>query len=214
MGRAIFLGFRVIKSTPIEPGQLQVLWLLSPASLPTIHQHLFNNSISLSAQAQSSQSSWRDLLDQCSPTLKHLKIWFKGVLDGEIIPSLQSPSLELLDVDEEKQVFPRWIEVPKTVKLHSCTVLSGLPPISEVFTSTSNWDRLSNACPTLQVLISTGSRADNNEELLSLLDSRKEAVEAGLEVEGVKMQKLEKLMIRSSGFEPEQIEQLGGWLGK
>lgn len=151
----------------------------------------------------------RNLLEASARTLKDLSISI-GLSTGESVPPLEFPSLEVLELYEESAVFPAWMKVNSNLKLYAEVLPSNLPSISEVwvFYLTAGWRGLSMSCPLLKVLTFEGEEQLDLPNLESLLVTRRENVERGLEIEAVKMEPLRKLVIPSRMFTSKMLEKL------
>ena len=128
----------------------------------------------------------------------------------ELLP-LQFPTLKVLDLNDSLSEFPHWMVVPPTLKLHSRYFQIGVPSVSQLSFDhvEACWIELDHLkCPLLQVLKFEVHEVYNfTDRLLNLLRSRRKFVEAGLEVEGGKMQALKKLVINFERITFSQLEE-------
>jgi len=175
---------------------LQVLWIPSISTLYRSHPDRFQNLSSLYVKESLKQLDWRKILDPIAQSLKHLSITLEDreEVEDEDITSLRFPLLEALELDPSSLEFPSWMVVPSTSKLASRVLLSGLPSsIREMRIDhvTPEWIYMAHRCPTLQVL----TIAQKSLQASKYLQSRSEDIRAGVEVDGIRMGPLEKLVI-------------------
>ena len=89
--------------------------------------------------------------------------------------------MAVLELNDGNQGFPRWKVVPPTIKVSCALIQLNLPSISEL-----------HRCPTLKTL---RLKSVDWSELQEFLLARKQYVENRLEVDGVRMEPLKKLVI-------------------
>jgi len=126
------------------------------------------------------------------------------MIRAEISP-LRFDKLEILEIfcnDNDCH----WIILPPTATFISdqAELTYGTPYVPEILLrGLGEWQRLSERCPTLQTLrLDTHhfEPGENNDSLIYLLRERRKSVEAGLEVEGVKMINLKTVIINFGDY--------------
>lgn len=184
---------------------LQVLWAFN---LPSTDQGLdfCRNLSSLFVVCGTTSTKWSKLLGRCSRTLKHLGI---HIFDPTAFGKVSPLDLTCLEVMELRYTSPRAdflssFRIASTCKVISrAKIPSRLPSISELWTGScvSDWEPLERFCPSLEILRidSVGKKGDlGNMDASSLLLSlrrRRENSKAGLEVNGIKMRPIRKLVV-------------------
>lgn len=198
---------------------LKILQCYDCPRLIELHLNLLDNLSSLSLFIPLSFSEWRRILEVPSRKLTHSRM---GISFGANIfqyPPLSLPKLKLLQVRTELSILPQWLRIPSTstfISEDSTTPIS-LPSISILcLTNLIEIQRLRKHCPLLeelevgmrfQYIKATFSRK-SVEELVSLLEERKEQSETGFEVDGVKMGSLKRLVIPYEQLKSEELEKL------
>jgi len=135
------------------------------------------------------------VLSRCHLSLRHLSLkLFTG--DEGLLP-LQFPALESLGLEQTSWIFPTWMLVPPSLKLESHFIHEGLPSISElsIIEIQPYMSALDHVCPELQVLDFQFAEHTDGRDLGRLLGTRRDNATAGLEVGGIEMQSLKKLVI-------------------
>lgn len=184
---------------------LQVLWAFR---LPSTDQGLdfCRNLSSLFIVCGTTSTKWSKLLERCSRTLKHLGI---HIFDPTAFGKVSPLDLTCLEVMELRYTSPRAdflssFRIASTCKVISrAKIPSRLPSISELWTGScvSDWELLERFCPSLEILRidSVGKKGDlgnmDASRLLLSLRRRRENSEAGLEVNGIKMRPIRKLVV-------------------
>jgi len=204
---------QLLKSSSTKSQPLQVLWIYSlQAASPLIYLlssqlGLFNALSSLVVEEFYSHSDWRSALSNSPESFKHLSIRLNQQVLSEELSSLSLPNLEVLELMEIDDQFPTWMVVPPTLKL-STSQYRDLPDLGELWLEAlGGWGRLLlSRRPNLQVL-RVGCPNPAVQKLLDLLRVRRASVEDGLEVEGVRVVDLSKLVITPlSPFSPSQLQ--------
>ena len=181
---------------------LRVLWYGANRSVLQNNSARLKNLVSLDTTVALSSSEWRDLLEGPSGSLKHLTFSFKhGYKENHSgVPTLEFPKLEVLELDDGGN-FPRWLLIPDSAILIAHSGLSNLPSISELWAEDLDFmeEELSDRCARLKtlVLVARFQEAYQRDPLLNILNKRRINVEAGLEVDGVKMEPIQKLVLPS-----------------
>lgn len=108
--------------------------------------------------------------------------------------------MQLLDLQLwDGRNFPPWMMIPASSKLELLECSFGKPPVSELWVHSMfslGRDQLSTRIPNLKVLKSEHLHgARESDMLLRLLQAGKKNLEEGMEVEGTKMEPLEKLIL-------------------
>jgi len=195
---------------------LQILWLPSLFELPSDHPKLLKSLRSLQVEKYYRHEEWRRILVQPSKTLRHLSIRIeKG--RGERIEPLHFPCLEVLDVLELGNGFPNWMSVPLKLKLTTGSVYSRMPSsVSNLWVShLRNYIYLTFRCPKLEVLRYDGNGLEAYAtDLEQLLLERRDNVEKGLKVEGIKMEPLKRLLIPCDNFALETVGRFRNLVGE
>ena len=171
--------------------------------------------MSLDSRALLSSSEWREFLEGPSRTLKHLKLGFDRVhgLNHSGIPTLYFPNLEVLELDNVGD-FAQWLLIPDSVKLITVAAVFNLPSISELW----SWfplyqsDDIINRLPKLETLCL--GYVHVLEKVVGVLNRRKGNVEAGLQVDGVKMQMIKTLILPFNLSDPDLEDELREGLEK
>jgi len=158
---------------------LQVLWLPSLAGLPSQHPSLFQTLSSLAVEQPLTHEGRRKILEPSSGTLKHLNIAIVPQEDVSINP-LRLPSLQVLELEELSEI--------------QLLFLLG-------------WEQINSNCPCLRVLRLSGPELLGGAELLLALQARDKSRKAGLEIDGMKIEPLKRLVINFEGYKPEQLKQ-------
>lgn len=185
--------------------QMKVLWVENWPQDLRAGRSLASNLVSLLVYKGRDQSESRSALEQVAHTLVHLDIsihTYYNPRDPESIvglPKLTFPSLKIAKISASSHVWPRWMEAPTSCTLMFDEIPRSLPSCSRTWIDyLTNIDKLANCCPILlELRLETrGIPVSKNwQPLESMLEQRKMNVEAGLEVEGVKMIPLQTLVV-------------------
>jgi len=115
--------------------------------------------------------------------------------------------MEVLEIDEGGECFPSWIVIPLTTKVGSFKLYSNLPSIPELRVgSVFHWERISGRCPALKSLLIDGIDSSALGKTRRLLEARRDQVKAGTLFDGIKMELLERLVIRPGQFSPQYLD--------
>lgn len=206
-------SIRVRSSTSTSQHQgnlspLKVLWVHDLELAPNPNLNILDDLVSLVVGKAHWAREWREILERHSQTLKHLHINIKEYhtfRDHKTLSTLIFPKLKFSDIRAHSGRFPNWIEIPSdcTLIIRSSRFLSSpQPPCSRIWISPSvhpsNMQKLTNACPELlELRLGDGGTYSPTmfDELLSMLEQRRLNVEAGMEVEGVKMINIKTLVL-------------------
>lgn len=136
-------------------------------------------------------------------------------LEGIELPRLQVLQFRITWEGLDAYVFPSWLRLPFSCKLllEQIHVASGLPSVSELWIGGDGWidemnwaNQLGGRCPLLETLRFDSTRVKFiTDPLLNLLRKRQENVEAGLEVDGVKMISLKRLVVHLPIVNKDQL---------
>lgn len=189
-------------STASSP--LKVLWYGTNQWILVINSPKFENSVSLDSGAFLTASEWREFLEGPSRNLKHLKLGFKSRDDEDHsgVPTLYFPSLEVLELYDAGD-FPLWLLIPESTKLIAHSGVVNIPSISEFWswTPVSHRNDITNRLPNLDTLC-LGYVCDLK-DVVEMLTGRKANFEAGLQVDGVKMEMMKTLVVPFSLSDPD-----------
>lgn len=185
------------------------------------HPDIFNSLQSLHVCAVYSHSTWRNILSKPSQTLRHLNFKTERVKLGEDLTTLEFSKLEFLEISDGLWQFPTWMKVPTSLKLYSSHLHSNSPSISELWVDKlDSWTRLSSRCPHLKVLRFQPKKSFRSEnfsahaELLDVLKARKDNVDGGVEVEGVKTESLQNLVVPFNKLDPATLKKCAELVSK
>lgn len=147
------------------------------------------------------------MLQLPSQTLKHLYLNISSSGKRTHVQIINFPHLKVLEMDcHSSTSFPSWITIPPTSMLiltRRSILLSGLPSVSRLWCETfKGCNNLTNRCPLLEELrlVDPGPEQIEMKWLSPLLSMRKQNVDKKLEVDGVRMQPLKRLIYRLSMF--------------
>ena len=190
---------------------LRILWISDLKNLLKSHLFLLNNLVSLILTEDSYGSlRIRRILERSSRTLKHLEITINNGEERQIpkpqIPTLSFPKLKFLNIclgwNHNTSVFPSWMRLPSlsTLIIWNPRTLSSLPACSKLWLVGLDVNRdllkLVSQCPELlELRIHIDRGREGFEEISSMLSQRKANVEAGMEIQGVKMINLKTLVV-------------------
>lgn len=123
------------------------------------------------------------------------------------MPPLEFPLLQFLELEEVSLQFPSWMIVPPRFKLFNKLLHFDLPQQpSELWVYyLMDWEAVSVKNPRLQVLRFEGTDPDYQDELLPLLQSRNKKIVDGFEIEGVRMERVKKLVIPLGEFGSKKL---------
>lgn len=206
---------------------LKILWIWS-SQVQSVFQspdQAFNNLSSLVIDGDVEYPKLRVILEKPSLTLKHLQISIKTSFLRSNTTGLQGlhlPHLQVLEIKESlsTSVYPRFLRIPPTSTiLMRDEMVYSLPSISRLWISHLKELHLIEArCPVLVELRVVGPFPEassmfgltrkEGSNLCSMLRQRKEIVEAGMEVDGVKMIHLKTLVINTTGIKSETLDEL------
>lgn len=196
--------------------RLRILWCSLPEGSRNLSPHLFASLVSLRLEDYLKPSDWIKLLEAPSKTLKDLGGWIR-LHDGGFLPPIDLPNLEVLKIGHNypfMRSFPSWMRVGPSFSTLVCydELYSSFPSVSTLCV-TNLWsiNLLVKNCPglvDLRVKVYQGMMAEEQNNLILMLQQRKRNVEAGMEIEGVKMIHLKRLVFNFSSFESSQIQQM------
>lgn len=200
-------------SFKMKRGCLQVLWIPSLWNIHLDHPHLFQSLVSLRVESFFSNAKWREVLQPCSQSLKHLNIGFIPGDNQQVLP-LSFPNLEVFELEDWDRNFPKWMIAPSTLKLCLEFVHSGLPSISELrLLYLFGYQEITASCPELQIFRFDGSDKAGK-DLLALLRARDRNVKEGSELHGIKMNTLRTLIVSFSRVNAEALRQCRELVGE
>lgn len=200
--------------------QLRILWCPDFDNLRKSFSHLFSNLVSLGLGTYLSPASWRKILESPSQTLRHLIIYTSRPRpEDSLLSPIDLPKLEILEMKTQdsslaSSIFPSWIRVGPSLStlIRHGHFYPSCPSVSTLWIDhPESIERLADNCPELVEL-----RVDSHDylctndlrALLSMLKQRKRKVEAGMEIEGIKMVHLKRLMIDLSECMSKEIVEM------
>lgn len=197
---------------------LKVLWGVFDLRFNQMNPKRFQNLVSLDLNEIFTSIQLRSILEAPSENLKHLAFHLEDEVGEEELKAIEKlilPKLEVLEIHGDID-FPPWMLIPSSVKLISWAIIyERFPSVSELWTrDLSTHSSLVNRCPNLKVLrlIRCEMKPDQLDCLLEFLEGRLINVEAGLQVDGTKMEMLETLVIPFSRFQSTAVERLKVYL--
>lgn len=202
---------------------LRVLWVYSFKQVLDLKPDLVQNLVSLDLIQKISSRQLRTFLVGSAGTIKHLGVkvtyWEEEKeITGEEEEeeeedenekprpeALALPNLEVLDLKGGDDL-PEWMILPSDIKLINPDLENFLPSVSELWIESLGFrDELPNLqtrCPTIKCLGFRRSEFHKGEVsyLLSVIEERHQNIEAGLQFDGVPIEKIRKLVIPSQSF--------------
>lgn len=213
-------------STQLQP--LQILWVPDIQEQVMSNPSRFKHLVSLAVTESLSGFKWREVLSNFSDSLKHLDINFDRLEEEQVeeededaeesewtstIEPLSFPNLRFLELGGWSKIFPTWMKVPSNLTISCFQIRSSLPPIQELWVLFMfNWEAINNRCPdlkTLRIITPRHERLHKEEHkkpLVAFLKERNQSVADGIEFEGRKIQKVERLEISLEGVEKGMLK--------
>lgn len=203
---------RIQNEDQVAP-KLRVLWIWKCDELFTNHLGLLRNLTSLVLyQHLENLEMWR-VLEGPAHSLKHLDIQIHEFDEDQELPTLNFLNLEVLEL-MSYGYYPNWLSIPSTSTFISKQyhVPRCLPSINELWVdSLMKWEEnLAGKCPILNTLrLSFDKKVIAQiKRILPLLKKRIQNVEEGLEVDGVAMVRIERLIVPLRFLKAELISEL------
>lgn len=190
---------------------LRVLWIDNAALFQKVGS--FENLVSLWIEGLWDSSQWRGCLEK-SQNLKHLRIKLRQSPIDSLVAPIHLHQLEVLELFLLSTEYPSWLIIPSTstIILHSYQIPQGLPSISKLWIAgLKHIDRLATKCPQLEDLrLDILFRREKFDDVLKMLVQRKKNVEAGMRVDGIRMENIKRVILRTkalkTGFVKETKE--------
>lgn len=205
---------------------LRIFWQLEFNGKAAV---LWGNLTSLSIQdGVRDCREWRRLLELPSRNLKHLSgAFFTFEEEPVALPSLAFPCLEVLEISGNI-TYPSWLMAPPSLKivLRQFSIPIGLPATSQLWIPCPGTDFQCDLddLPSLSTLrlyrmvrrpsSDVARIAKKVNELLAVLRQRKVKLDAGLEVNGIKMTPIETMIIDFEMLNDTQATELKGLVGE
>lgn len=199
--------------------KLKILWLPERCDiLFTSHLLLLVNLVSLSVGGYLKFEIWRRILEVCGGNLKHLKMAVDLPDQTLQILPIELPRLKALDYDcrtftRLADRTPYWLQAPLISFLRTNESFPPSPCVSTLsHTGHPEMNQIENNYPVLVELMQTvrrGSifRPDTDwDMLLTILQCRKINVETGMEVDGVKMILLKRVVVFIANWSGQRID--------
>lgn len=193
---------------------LRVLWIWRSEEMFSNNLQLFTNLSSFAVQQPKEALEWWNLLARPAQTLKHLSICIHD--EQQDLAPLNFPNLQVLELLLYES-YPSWMLIPSTSTYinKQYRIAPNLPSITELWaSSTLKWENVSERCPvltTLRMELDTKVAAQVN-RLLPFIKKRRENV--GLEVDGVGMVPMERLIVPFKGLKSTLLSQLREFVGE
>lgn len=202
--------------------ELRLLWINNEFALEEVLEqapHRCSRLVSLSLQARIKPLAIVPILQGSSQTLKHLAINLNhhGGEAQQPAMTFQFPLLQVLEIELWLLIFPSWISIPPTCTVISRSqhVITDLPPTSNLWLDSlqhvedlaisRNPNLVGMRIITFDTLFLRKKAID---EFNLMLRERKDNVEAGMEIEGVKMVHLKRLVFPFKHLNQYQLLQL------
>lgn len=192
---------------------LRILWCPYPRLLQESFPELLANLVSLGLESSLTSERLRNLIEPSSKTLKHLRCRIKVDYDDHLLSPVEFPNFEAMEIrynEVEDSEFPPWIRVGPSLSTLICNheLYSSLPSVLTLSIDQLKFiNQLEDKCPDLVELRVEAQRPvrrlipKNVHEMLWMLEQRKRNAEAGMEIEGVKMVQLKRLLIDFSEWD-------------
>lgn len=199
--------------------KLESLSIFNAKKLSNSHPNILNNLVALRISSSMKHVDSRRILEIPSKTLKYLRLYFKSAEPAGLTP-LEFPRLQCLRISSLLHFqYPTWLKIPSdcTLIIPYSLIPSTLPSASRLWISDP--DRLENLkdlCPLLKELkIHPYSQLPKvTHRLINMLKKRRENVEAGVEVNGIRMIPLETLVVDCQHLKPHVISELRELVGE
>lgn len=187
---------------------LQVLWTCCLPNLLFEPDFIPRSLVSLRIERGCHAQKLHPLLKASRKQLRHLYLFI--IAENWELETLHFPRLEVLELslNLENPEFPNWISCPSSLKLSTWDVFHGLPSISELLIQKlKDCTPLSGRCPLLHTFrykpFDSSIEFPRLSNLVKLLLERRAQVEAGMEVDGIKMQNIKAVILPFKDFEGE-----------
>lgn len=207
------------KQTPKEEGKgFKILWVLTTKTLEEAFSKepdRFDHLVSLRISKPIKTFRLIKVLIRCPQSLKHLSVHMENGYRPQSFATVNLTRLEVLELAVYPN-FPSWLRIPS-----SCTFINGnhglissLPQIEKLWIQDLRMvQSLAITCPHLVELriVKYQSEPLARNDLGALIDAlrqRKDNVNAGMEIEGVKMIPLKRLVFPSKILSQSQLSEL------
>lgn len=208
-----------------RPNNLQVLWYWDSFKDWKSKEDVLSSLVSFADPGYQDPTQFHSFISNFTKSIIHLAYSFRH---QDMLTSLSCPNLSVLE-GEFPSTFPSWLDAPnlRIVIAESFTeeTLLSLPvTIEELWlfqfhasqAAGSDLNSLLKSCPNLKIL-KVGPRfvrwKGKQFDLIMVLKARREKILQGVEIQGVKMKSLEKLVIPTKLFKTAELNELKSLVG-